>query len=99
CHGKKAEGLIGPNLTDDYWLNGDGSLLSIYRVINEGVPAKGMPAWNRQLLPVEVSKLAAFVGTLRGTNVSGPKGQEGVLVSIPAAPANGVATPSSLATQ
>src|SRR5690606_12847835 len=24
CHGNRGEGLIGPNLTDEYWLNADG---------------------------------------------------------------------------
>ena len=23
CHGKKGEGLVGPNFTDQYWINGD----------------------------------------------------------------------------
>ena len=30
CHGQLGEGNIGPNLTDDYWLHGEGALLDIY---------------------------------------------------------------------
>lgn len=45
CHGPDGGGLIGPNLTDAHWLNGDGKPMSIYKVIKEGVTAKGMPAW------------------------------------------------------
>lgn len=82
CHGLAGEGLIGPNLTDDYWLNGDASLMSIYDLISDGVTSKGMPAWKRQLRPMELSKLAAYIGSLRGTDVPGPKGQEGRLIAI-----------------
>jgi cytochrome c oxidase cbb3-type subunit III len=80
CHASKGEGLIGPNLTDNYWIHGDASLMSIYDVISEGVQAKGMPPWKKQLRPTELSKLTAYVGTLRGTSVPGPKGPEGKLV-------------------
>ncbi len=71
CHGDKAQGVIGPNLTDNAWIHGSGSLSDIFTVISEGVLAKGMPAWNRQLSPIEVRKLAAFVGTTRGSAVPG----------------------------
>lgn len=82
CHGDKAQGLIGPNLTDNAWIHGAGTLTDIYGVINEGVLAKGMPAWGKQLSPIEVRKLAAFVGSQRGKNVPG-KPPEG---TVPAQP-------------
>jgi cytochrome c oxidase cbb3-type subunit 3 len=81
CHGPNAEGLIGPNLTDGYWLNGDAKLLTIHSIIDNGVMAKGMPAWNRQLRPIETAKLAAYIGTLRNTNHAGGKGPEGHLIA------------------
>ncbi len=71
CHLEKGQGSIGPNLTDSHWINGKGSLMDLYKVIGEGVPAKGMPAWSRQLTPAELRQVVAFVGTLRGTNVEG----------------------------
>jgi cytochrome c oxidase cbb3-type subunit 3 len=77
CHGEHGQGVIGPNLTDAYWLHG-GSLLDIHRTVSEGVPAKGMPAWKMQLNPVQVRELAAFVGgTLGGRNLPGrpPEGE------------------------
>jgi cytochrome c oxidase cbb3-type subunit 3 len=77
CHGDKAQGLIGPNLTDSAWIHGSGHLAEIFEVIDQGVLAKGMPAWSKQLSPIEVRKLAAFVGTQRGRNVPG-KLPEGV---------------------
>lgn len=79
CHGEHAQGLIGPNLTDNAWIHGRGSLTDIYGVIDQGVLAKGMPAWGKQLSPIDVRKLAAFVGTQRGKALTG-KAPEGALV-------------------
>jgi cytochrome c oxidase cbb3-type subunit III len=79
CHGANAQGLIGPNLTDNSWLHGTGKLTDIYGVVDGGVAAKGMPAWGRQLSPIELRKIVAFVGTLRGSNVPG-KAPEGTAV-------------------
>jgi cytochrome c oxidase cbb3-type subunit 3 len=78
CHGSHAEGGIGPNLTDDYWLHG-GRLTNIYRTITEGVPSKGMLAWKNQLRPAEILSLASYVGTLRGSNPAGAKAPQGEL--------------------
>ena len=77
CHMEKGQGSIGPNLTDSSWIHGKGTLLDIHQVVSEGVAAKGMPAWNRQLTPAELRSVVAFVGTLRGTNVEGkpPEGE------------------------
>jgi cytochrome c oxidase cbb3-type subunit III len=88
CHGAKGEGLIGPNLTDNYWLHGNASLMSIHEVISEGVQTKGMPPWKKQLRPIELGKVTAYVGSLRGTNVPGPKGKEGQLVETAPTPAS-----------
>lgn len=76
CHGQQAQGLIGPNLTDNAWIHGAGKLQDIYAVVDSGVASKGMPAWGRQLSPIELRKLVAYVGTLRGSNVPG-KAPEG----------------------
>ncbi len=77
CHKKEGQGDIGPNLTDEYWIHGDGDLMDIYEVIAAGVPAKGMPEWKRQLTPTELRQVVAYVGTLRGKNLSGrpPQGE------------------------
>ena len=77
CHGAHAQGMIGPNLTDTSWIHGTGKLTDIYVVVDGGVASKGMPAWGRQLSPIELRKLVAYVGSLRGTNVPG-KPPEGV---------------------
>ena len=76
CHGAHGEGGIGPNLTDGSFIHGSGSLLDIYTTVSNGVPAKGMPAWSLQLTPMQVSELAALVGTFQGKNLPG-KAAEG----------------------
>lgn len=75
CHGKKAEGLSGPNLTDDSYLHVK-QVEDIARVIHDGAKAGAMPAWGNRLHPNEVVLAAAYVASLRGTNVAG-KGPEG----------------------
>jgi cytochrome c oxidase cbb3-type subunit 3 len=70
CHGPKAEGNIGPNLTDPNWIHG-GAPAQIFSTIRDGVPAKGMPSWGAILGHDAVKSLAAYVLTLRGTNVPG----------------------------
>lgn len=79
CHGDRGQGLIGPNLTDSSWVHGRGALLDLYAVVAEGVAAKGMPAWEKQLSPAELRQVVAYVGSLRGTNVPG-KAPEGTVV-------------------
>ncbi len=86
CHGNNAEGKIGPNLTDDRWLHGDASLMSIFQIISDGVQTKGMPPWKRQLREIERAKLAAYVGSVRDTNVPG-KAPEGKQLETPPLPA------------
>lgn len=77
CHLEKGQGSIGPNLTDGFWVHGQGELMDIHNTVSEGVAAKGMPAWSRQLTPAELRQVVVFVGTLRGTNVVGkaPEGE------------------------
>ena len=76
CHGDRGQGVVGPNLTDEYWLHG-GRLTEIYGTISEGVPEKGMVPWKTQLSPAEIAAMAAYVGTLRGTHPPNPKPPEG----------------------
>lgn len=71
CHADKGQGLVGPNLTDGHWIHGAGKLTDIFKVVDEGVLAKAMPAWGKQLKPDELRKVVAYVGTLRNTNVAG----------------------------
>ena len=79
CHMAEGQGLVGPNLTDDYWIHG-GTPLEIREVIVEGVPAKGMIPWKDKLTPEQTDKVTAFIWTLRGSNPPNPKEPQGELV-------------------
>ena len=78
CHGKLGEGGAGPNLTDAYWLH-KGSLNDIYRSIKNGYPDKGMQAWDKNYTPKEISYLASFIHSIKGTNPPGAKAPQGDL--------------------
>jgi len=82
CHALDGGGMVGlgPNLTDDYWKSGDGSLSAIYKVVREGVANTAMVAWDQQLKPVELTDVVAHVKTLHGTTPAVPKEPEGQLV-------------------
>jgi cytochrome c oxidase cbb3-type subunit 3 len=81
CHAQKGEGLIGPNLTDGQWIHGQPELMNIHTIIAEGLQNKGMPPWKRQLSPIELGKLSAFVGSIVGSNVAG-KAPEGNRITV-----------------
>lgn len=76
CHGAQAQGGIGPNLTDAYWLHGN-TYAEIVHTITEGVPAKGMISWKAILNPEKILQVAAFVDSLRGSNPPNPKPPQG----------------------
>lgn len=78
CHTEKGGGLVGPNLTDDYWIHG-GSIKNIFATIKNGVPAKGMISWKSQLNPRQIQEVSSYILTLRGTNPPNAKAPEGVL--------------------
>lgn len=76
CHGTDAAGQIGPNLTDEYWKN-VRQLSDIPQVVMNGAAAGAMPGWKTRLHPNEIVLVSAYVASLRGKNLSGPRGPEG----------------------
>lgn len=71
CHGSKAEGTVGPNLTDAEWLQGDGSYDMIVATVTSGIPAekakKGVPMpakGGSSITDEEVKAVAAYVYSL-----------------------------------
>jgi len=85
CHGEHGQGLIGPNLTDSYWLHG-GKLTEIYATVVSGVAGKGMPPWGRALAPEKLKAVVAYVRRLQGTNPPDgkpPQGQPAEMDPIP----------------
>jgi cytochrome c oxidase cbb3-type subunit 3 len=76
CHGEQGQGIIGPNLTDEYYLHG-GSNVDIFDVLTDGVASAGMPAWEGTLTPEERAQLVAYIRSIEGTDPPNAKDPEG----------------------
>jgi cytochrome c oxidase cbb3-type subunit 3 len=88
CHGTGLGGSVGPNLTDDFWIHG-GGIKNLFKVITDGVPAKGMISWKAQLTPKQIQQVASFILSKHGTNPEGgkePQGEKYVDESLSAQP-------------
>jgi cytochrome c oxidase cbb3-type subunit 3 len=76
CHGRGAQGFPGyPNLRDDSWLWGDGSLAAIHQTIMHGIRANDpktrmnqMPAFGKSglLTEAQIGDVAEYVLSLSG---------------------------------
>lgn len=77
CHGENGEGRIGPNLSDEYWLNGDSAVESLVTMIAEGQVKKGMPAWKNLFHADDIRELAAYIKTFQGTSPANAKAPQG----------------------
>lgn len=76
CHGPDGGGLIGPNLTDEYWIHG-GTVNNIFKTLKYGVPEKGMIAWEKILTAKQTSDLSNYILSLKGTKTANPKEPQG----------------------
>jgi cytochrome c oxidase cbb3-type subunit 3 len=72
CHGFEGQGLVGPNLTDDYYKNVK-TLGDVVAVVLNGAGNGTMPARGGQPLPdADVYNVSAYVAALRGKNLPTP---------------------------
>lgn len=76
CHGDFAQGNVGPNLTDEFWIHG-GGISNLFKTITDGVPAKGMISWKAQLTPIAIQEVASYILSLQGSNPVGAKPPQG----------------------
>lgn len=77
CHGVNGEGNpIGPNLTDEYWLHGC-DFQSVFNMIKNGNPAKGMTAYKGQISDEKIQMVASYILSLKGSNPANAKGPQG----------------------
>jgi cytochrome c oxidase cbb3-type subunit 3 len=74
CHGDKGQGGIGPNLTDNFMINGKGDGANIYNIIANG-NNKGMPPWKAMLSNEELHAITKYVVDMIGKNIPGKKAQ------------------------
>jgi cytochrome c oxidase cbb3-type subunit 3 len=77
CHGEHGQGIIGPNLTDNFWLHGKGQAVDIFVTVDKGVPDKGMPPWGAILAPAELKAVVAYVKSIQGSHPDNPKAPQG----------------------
>lgn len=76
CHGEHAEGTVGPNLTDEFWLHG-GKVKDIFKTIKYGVPEKGMIAWEKSMNGKQIADITSYIMSLKGSNPPGAKAPQG----------------------
>jgi cytochrome c oxidase cbb3-type subunit 3 len=74
CHRADLGGMIGPNLTDDYWLHGC-SAGELVANVKSGFPAKGMLPFGSgaKLSDQQTLQVVSYVLSKRGTNPPNPK--------------------------
>ncbi|MEY3983584.1 MAG: hypothetical protein RL160_1141 [Bacteroidota bacterium] len=75
CHGKNAEGLVGPNLTDEYWIYG-GDVKNLFKTIRHGTP-NGMQKFEGVLKPSQIQLISSYILSLQGSNPANPKAPQG----------------------
>ncbi len=68
CHGERLDGLVGPDLTDERWKYGDGTVPAIMDTVTDGVEKNGMPSWKEKLTRDDIETVAIFVRSRRGSN-------------------------------
>ena len=77
CHKADGGGLVGPNLTDENWING-GGIKNVFKLISEGSKNNpSMVAWKGNLSSKDIQSVASYILTLKGTNPAGAKAAEG----------------------
>ncbi len=78
CHGKEGQGVVGPNLTDNYWIYGN-SINKIFATVKNGAN-NGMKSWKDELNPLQIQQVSSFIKSLEGSNPANPKEPQGELV-------------------
>lgn len=76
CHASDGGGIVGPNLTDKYWIHG-GGIKNVFKTIKYGVVEKGMISWQTQLNANQMQDVANYILSLQGTTPAAPKSPEG----------------------
>ena len=79
CHLSDGGGnAIGPNLTDDYWINGDGTITEVFKVLKYGGRENsGMQSWDGELSAQKMQQVSSYVLSLRGTTPAVAKDPQG----------------------
>jgi len=80
CHAPDGGGKTGPNLTDDFYINVRNPE-DVFRVVRDGIEAKGMPKWGKRFSEPQLVLLSSYVVSLRGTTPASPLKAQGDAVT------------------
>jgi cytochrome c oxidase cbb3-type subunit 3 len=74
CHRQDLGGLVGPNLTDEYWLHGCAPA-DLVRNVKTGFPQKGMLPFGtgKTLTDEQVLQVVSYVLSRKGSHPANPK--------------------------
>lgn len=77
CHLVDGGGLVGPNMTDNFWIHGN-TVQDLYRISTAGVIEKGMIPYKDQLSNQERLEVVSYILLkIYGTTSATPKAAEG----------------------
>jgi cytochrome c oxidase cbb3-type subunit 3 len=77
CHLVDGGGLVGPNMTDNYWIHGN-TVEDMFNVITNGIIEKGMIPYRDQLSEQKRLEVISYILVkLQGTTPATPKAPEG----------------------
>jgi cytochrome c oxidase cbb3-type subunit III len=76
CHGKNGEGLVGPNMTDKFWIHGN-TIQDMFKIVQNGVIEKGMLPFKDQYNPKQIQDVLSYIISLQGTNPANQKAPQG----------------------
>jgi cytochrome c oxidase cbb3-type subunit 3 len=77
CHLVDGGGLVGPNMTDNYWIHGN-TVQDLYKIVTNGVIEKGMIPYKDQLSEKARLDVVSFILVkLQGTTPATPKDPQG----------------------
>lgn len=74
CHGAEGGGIVGPNLTDDYWVY-EGDIKGVFVTVKYGAQ-KGMKSWKDELNPVQIQQVSSYILSLPETEGKEPEGEK-----------------------
>ena len=77
CHLIDGGGLVGPNMTDNYWIHGN-TVEDLYNIVEVGVIEKGMIPYKDQLSEQKRLEVVSYILIhLEGSTPATPKAPEG----------------------
>ncbi len=77
CHLVDGGGIVGPNMTDNYWIHGN-KVEDLYRIVADGIIEKGMIPYKSQLSDQARLQVVSYILTeIVGTTPATPKAPEG----------------------